>query len=137
MSDSPAVAPYLTVSSAFAATAFHASVFGVTQRALMPSLDGLRIMHCELLINGGSLFLADMFPEFGNCRVPILSDPATVSVSLEFATPQEVDDTFERATNLGAKPETVPTDSFWGTRYAALRDPFGHRWLLNGILSNQ
>ena len=54
MSDSPAVAPYLTVSSAFAATAFHASVFGVT--------------------------------------------------------------------------------SFWGTRYAALRDPFDLHWMLNAPL---
>ncbi|RFB75577.1 VOC family protein [Methylovirgula sp. 4M-Z18] len=134
MSDRPAVAPYLTVSPASAAIGFYAAVFGATQRVLMPSFDGLRIMHCELVINGGSLFLADMFPEFGNCRVPIPSDPATVSVSLEFATPQEVDESFERAVNLGAKPETVPTDSFWGTRYAALRDPFGHRWLLNAPL---
>ncbi len=28
-----------------------------------------------------------------------------------------------------------PTNSFWGTRFAILRDPFGHRWILNGPLS--
>jgi PhnB protein len=134
MSDRPPVAPYLTVSPASAAIAFYAAVFGATQRALMPSFDGLRIMHCELEINGGALFLADMFPEFGNCRVPLPTDPATVSVSLEFATAEEVNETFERAVKLGAKPEMVPTDSFWGTRYAALRDPFGHRWMLNAPL---
>ncbi len=41
----PAVAPYLTVSPAMAAIAFYTSVFGAKQQALMPALDGMRIMH--------------------------------------------------------------------------------------------
>ena len=82
----PPVAPYLTVSPAMAAIAFYTAVFGAQQKALMPALDGLRIMHCELLINGGSIMLADAFPEFGNTRMPIPGEPVTMSVSLEFAT---------------------------------------------------
>ena len=66
----PPVAPYLTVSPAMAAIAFYTTVFGAKQRALMPSFDGLRIMHCELSINGGSVMLADAFSEFGQTRVP-------------------------------------------------------------------
>src|ERR1700757_2109556 len=61
----PPVAPYLTVSPAFAAITFYTTVFGARQKTLMPSFDGLRIMHCELSINGGSVMLADAFPEFG------------------------------------------------------------------------
>ena len=61
----PRVAPYLTVSPAAAAIAFYTGAFDAKQRALMPSVDGLRIAHCELLINGGSVMLADVFPEFG------------------------------------------------------------------------
>ena len=128
----PPVAPYLTVSPAAGAIAFYAAAFGATQKALMPSLDGMRIMHCELSINGGTVMLSDMFPEFGKTRVPLPTDLATVTISLEFASGAQVDDTFARATSLGATGETAPMDSFWGTRFAVLRDPFGHRWMLNG-----
>ncbi len=131
----PPVAPYLTVSPAAAAIAFYTAAFGAEQKALMPSLDGLRIMHCELSINGGTVMLADMFLEFGKARSPLPNDPATVTISLEFAAGAQVDATFARATSLGAAGETAPMNSFWGTRYAALRDPFGHRWMLNGPAS--
>ncbi len=103
----------------------------------MPALDGLRILHCELEINGGALFLSDAFPEFGTARTPLPGEPVTMSVSLEFATAEEVDEVFTRATKLGAKGEVTPTYSFWGTRTAILRDPFGHRWIMNGPLNQQ
>jgi uncharacterized glyoxalase superfamily protein PhnB len=127
----PPVAPYLTVSPAMAAIAFYGTVFGAKQRALMPAFDGLRIMHCELEINGGSVMLSDAFSEFGHTRVPLPGELATVSVSLEYAEAKMVDDIFAKATSLGAKGETNPMNSFWGTRVATFRDPFGHRWILN------
>jgi uncharacterized glyoxalase superfamily protein PhnB len=135
MTERPKVAPYLTVSPAAAAIAFYVNVFGAQQRALMPALDGLRVMHCELLINGGSVMLSDAFPEFGQARTPLPGEPVTMSVSLEFATAAEVDDTFARAIGAGAKAEAQPMNSFWGTRYAAFKDPFGHRWMLNAPLA--
>jgi uncharacterized glyoxalase superfamily protein PhnB len=135
MTARPPVAPYLTVSPAAGAIAFYTAAFDARQKALMPALDGMRIMHCELEINGASVFLADAFPEFGTVRTPIPGEPVTMSVSLEFATSDEVDATFARATKLGAKGEVSPTHSFWGTRTAIIRDPFGHRWIMNGPLS--
>lgn len=134
MNQRPRVAPYLTVSPAAAAIAFYAGAFGATQRALMPSIDGMRIAHCELLINGGSVMLADYFPELGQTRVPIIGEQVTCSISLEYDKAKEVDEICARAAQLGAKIETQPTNSFWRTRYAALRDPFGHRWVLNAPL---
>lgn len=131
----PAVAPYLTVSPALAAIAFYTSVFGAEQKAFMPALDGVRILHCELAINGGSIMLADAFPEFGQTRVGIPGEPVTVSISLEFPSAKTVDEIFTKATGLGAKGETQPTNSFWGTRLATFRDPFGHRWILNAPMS--
>jgi PhnB protein len=130
----PPVAPYLTCSPALAAIAFYTQVFGAEQKAFMPALDGLRVMHCELALNGGTVMLADAFPEFGQTRVGIPGEAATVSVSLEFAAKDKVDDTFEKAVKLGGRAETAPTNSFWGTRLATFRDPFGHRWILNAPL---
>ncbi|MCC2099222.1 MAG: VOC family protein [Hyphomicrobiales bacterium] len=128
----PPVAPYLTVTPASAAIAFYIGAFGAVQKALMPALDGLRILHCELEINGGALMLADVFPEFGKTRIPVPGEPMSVSVSLEFEAGSEVDETVTRAKSLGATAETEPSNSFWGTRVAVIRDPFGHRWILNG-----
>jgi PhnB protein len=134
MNDRPKVAPYLTVSPASAAIAFYTSVFGAHQKALMPAVDGLRIMHCELEINGGTVMLADAFPEFGKVRTPLPGEPLTMSVSLELESGQAVDDLVQRAAAHGASTEMGPMNSFWGTRFAVLRDPFGHRWMLNGPL---
>lgn len=128
----PPVAPYLTVSPASGAIAFYTAAFGAKQKALMPALDGLRILHCELEINGGAVMLADMFPEFGKTRVPVPIEPMPVSISLEYAGKGQVDDVVKTAKALGASVEMEPTNSFWGTRFAVLRDPFGHRWMLNG-----
>ena len=50
--------------------------------------------------------LADFFPEFGQTRVPMPGEHATVSVSLEYDTAQEIDDVCARAAKLGAKIET-------------------------------
>ncbi|MBA5845433.1 VOC family protein, partial [Escherichia coli] len=59
MTARPPVAPYLTVSPAAGAIAFYTAAFDAKQKALMPAMDGLRILHCELEINGGALFLSD------------------------------------------------------------------------------
>ena len=102
MSERPPVAPYLTVTPAAGAIAFYMAAFKAQQKALMPSLDGLRIAHCELEINGGAVMLADPFPEINKTRVPIPGELSVMSVSLEFPTAAEVDEAFARATKLGA-----------------------------------
>jgi uncharacterized glyoxalase superfamily protein PhnB len=131
----PPVAPYLTVSPALAAITFYATVFKAEQKAFMPALDGLRILHCELAINGGTVMLSDAFPEFGQTRVPLPGELSTASVSLEYSMAEQVDEIFAKATQLGAKGETSPMNSFWGTRVATFRDPFGQRWILNAPLA--
>ena len=93
----PRVAPYLTVTPAAAAIGFYTAAFGAKQVALMPSVDGLRIAHCELLINGGSVMLADAFLELGQTRAPMPGEQVTMSVSLEYDTPKQVDDICARS----------------------------------------
>jgi uncharacterized glyoxalase superfamily protein PhnB len=135
MTERPKIAPYLTVSPGAAAIAWYVNALGAKQKAYMPALDGVRVMHCELEINGAAVMLADGFPELGQTRTPLPGEPVIASISVEFASAQEVDDVFAKATSLGAKGEAQPTNSFWGTRFAVIRDPFGHRWMLNGPLT--
>jgi uncharacterized glyoxalase superfamily protein PhnB len=35
---------------------------------------------------------------------------------------------FDRAVKAGATAKMPPADMFWGDRYGALVDPFGHNW---------
>jgi PhnB protein len=133
----PRVSPYLTVTPAAAAIAFYTNIFNAKQRALMFAVDGLRIAHCELTINGGSVMLSDAFPELVATRPPMPGEQVTMSVSLEYDHAKEIDDICSKASKLGAKVEMKPMNSFWGTRYATLLDPFGHRWILNAPLDSK
>ncbi len=68
MTTRPPVAPILRFLRPPVRSLFYVAAFGAVQKALMPSLDGLRIMHCELSINGGTVMLSGRLPEFGKVR---------------------------------------------------------------------
>jgi uncharacterized glyoxalase superfamily protein PhnB len=59
------VIPYINVEGASEASAFYQKAFGAKEVRRMPAEDGKRLMHCHLIIHGGSLMLADAFPEYG------------------------------------------------------------------------
>ncbi|MEL6445513.1 MAG: VOC family protein [Bacteroidota bacterium] len=119
------VAPHLVVKGADRALAFYTEVFGATELMRMPGPDG-RLMHAAFEIGGAQVFLADDFPEYGSKSAP---DPArgTASVALHVYV-EDVDATFAKALDLGARMLMPVEDQFWGDRYGKLIDPFGHVW---------
>ena len=133
MSDQPTggAYPYLTIEGAAAAIEFYKTVFGATEVARHMADDKQRILHCTLALNGGTVFLSDAFPEFGNAAGPRKDQLPPVAISLLIASPAEVDRLAALAKEHGATIEWGPMDAFWGARFASLRDPFGHRWMLN------
>lgn len=128
------VIPYLTIRGAAEAIAFYAKVFGAIEQMRLPAQDGKRLMHAHLSINGGSVFLSDEFPEHSPVSAPAGGPPPPVGVVLDLASPADVDATYRRALEAGATSVMEPADQFWGARFAALTDPFGHRWMLNAAL---
>jgi uncharacterized glyoxalase superfamily protein PhnB len=130
------ITPYLTVRGAAAAIDFYRDAFGATERMRMPAEDGERLLHAELALNGGVVYLSDEFPEHGGCGAPGASGRSSVAISLALKGPQEVDATHARALAAGATAEMGPMDAFWGARFATLRDPFGHRWMLSAPLAD-
>lgn len=131
----PPLIPYLTVADAEAAIAFYGTVFGAVERMRLPTQDGRRIMHADLALNGGSLFLNDACPEQGGPPAPVRASDTPVAVVLSLPQPTEVDATHARAIAAGAASVAEPHDVFWGARFAMLTDPFGHRWMLNAPLT--
>src|SRR5262245_28477520 len=113
------VIPYLVVKGASEAIDFYKRAFGATENIRAPAQDGKRLMHADLTINGGSVFLCDEFPEHGSAAPRPGSKPP-VSVALALAAPVDVDRTYKQAVSAGAKGEMEPTDAFWGARFAML-----------------
>ncbi len=121
----PALSPYLAVADARAAVAFYVAAFGaVPQGDPYVRPDG-RIGHAEVRIGAAVLMLADEFPELG-----LLGPLARggVSTTLHLAVP-DVDAVVARAVDAGASLERPADDAPYG-RTAVVRDPAGHRWML-------
>jgi PhnB protein len=117
------ITPYLTLSDASAAIEFYKKAFGAVEKARMPGEDGKRLMHAELEITGGRLFLSDDFQNAGG-------KPAKASVFIGLDKAADVDRLANSAKAAGATIDQAPQDMFWGDRFAALTDPFGHHWML-------
>jgi PhnB protein len=131
----PPITPYLTVKGANAAIEFYKKAFGATENARLPYEDGKRLMHAEISLHGGVVLLSDEFPEFGEGGgAPATPHSSPVAVALHFKKPADLDAAFKRAADAGATIVTEPADMFWGGRYAALSDPFNHRWLMHAPL---
>lgn len=119
------VTPSLTVKGAAQAIEFYQKAFGATEKSRFPGPDGL-IMHAEIKIGDSMLFMSDEHPK-GETQAPESLGGATGSVLLYVP---DVDSTFNRAVQAGAKAIMPPADMFWGDRFAKLVDPFGHHWAL-------
>jgi uncharacterized glyoxalase superfamily protein PhnB len=125
----PAALPYLAVADARRAVDWYVTVFGATLIGDPIVMDDNRIGHAELGIGEGTLYLADEFPELG-LRAP---SPAAVSVSLMLPV-VGTDAVVELAREQGATVERAAADNR-GARTAVIIDPFGHRWMLSGPLT--
>ena len=116
---------YLTVEGAIKAGEFYERAFGAETANVIPPDEQGRTMHVHLYVNGSSLMLSDAYPEHGHP----FRDPAGFSLTLMV---EDVDAAFDRAIKGGCVSTTPPADMFWGDRYAAVKDPFGVAWAMNG-----
>ena len=120
------VSPYLVVDGAQKAIEFYTTVLGFAERMRMPGPDG-RIGHAELQLDDSVVMLADEFPEVG-AKSPSAYGGSPVSLSVYV---EDVDATFERATESGATVVRPLENQFYGDRSATFDDPFGHRWTIH------
>lgn len=122
----PAALPYLAVRGAREAIDWYVDALGATLVGEPILMDDGRIGHAELAFGGGVLYLAEEYPELG-LKAPA---PQQVSVSLMLPVP-DTDAVLERARAGGAEVQREPYENY-GSRTAAIIDPFGHRWMLSG-----
>lgn len=120
------ITPHLVVNGAAMAIDYYKAVFGAEEvRPTSTTPDG-KVMHAHLRIGDSDLMLADEFPQ-GCARSPQALGGSPVVLTLYVP---DVDATWKKATEGGAKPLFPLTNQFWGDRYGQIQDPFGHVWAL-------
>ncbi|MCB2098756.1 MAG: VOC family protein [Parvularculaceae bacterium] len=121
------LAPYLRIKGAREAIDFYKKAFNASVRMIMDAEDKVRIMHADLIINGGEIMLSDTFPEFGTAVTTPPVDANTTTVSLHLQV-NDADKWWKRATDAGCSVVMPLEDQFWGDRFGMIKDPFGHVW---------
>jgi len=122
----PAVTPYLSVRGAAAAIDFYRRAFGAVELFRLAARGGL-VTHAEMRIGDSVILLADEM-EGSVQRSPAALAGTSVAVRLYV---DEVDECFSRAIAAGAVQLRGVADQFYGERNGALRDPFGHVWIVS------
>jgi len=117
------VTPYLAVDDAAEAIEYYKKAFGAKERSRMEAPDG-SIGHAELEIGDSLVMLSDPFPQ-ATTRTPKELGGTTATVFLYV---DDVDAVVKRAVDAGATVTMEVADQFWGDRFGAITDPFGHSW---------
>ena len=119
------VTPYLAVDDAAGAIEFYTKAFGANERGRMAAPDGT-IAHAELEIGDSLVMLSDPLPQFLT-RPPKELGGTSASVMMYV---EDVDATVKQAIDAGATIEREVEDQFWGDRFGAVQDPYGHIWTI-------
>jgi len=114
---------YLAVDNAAEAIDFYIRAFGAKELVRMDAPGG-KIGHAELGIGDSRIMLADQFPQ-STTKTPKELKGTTVSL---FMYSKDVDAAIDKAVEAGATVATEPDDMFWGDRFGAVTDPYGHMW---------
>src|ERR1700748_3416705 len=124
----PGLSPHIVVGDAAAAIDFYVKAFGAEEIGRVPRPDG-KLVNAAVRINGLTVMLNDDFPETcgGKSMTPQALGGTPVTIHL---TVTDVDAKFQQAVDAGATVVAPLEDQFWGDRYGAVEDPFGHRWSL-------
>lgn len=125
--DVPWLTPYLTVRNARAAIDFFTAAFGFALRDVHDE-DGA-IMHVEMTYRGQLIVMFAPEGAFGSTARTPKSANAVAPQSF-YLYVDDVDATWQRSLDAGAKSLSAPQDQFWGDRFAQVEDLDGYRWAL-------
>jgi PhnB protein len=119
------ITPFLVVDGAARAIEFYTTAFGATEIGRNDGPDGT-IAHCELDFGTGRLQLSDPMPAMG-----LVAPDGTGQVNHSYVLYcADVDATFAAAVAAGGTAVEKPSTFVTGDRFAAVMDPFGHRWAI-------
>jgi PhnB protein len=127
----PDLLPYICVSPATDAIAWYRDVFDAVETIRYTGDDG-RVGHAEMRFGNAMVMMSDPYPEL-DVRSPLELGGTPFTLHL---TVPDVDAVREKAAAAGATIEREPEEQAYGARSMTLRDPFGHRWMVQTPTGN-
>ncbi|HYO80128.1 MAG TPA: VOC family protein [Bryobacteraceae bacterium] len=112
------VTPYLIVKGARTLIEFLKTAFEAEEISVHSTPDGSSIMHAQIRIGDSMLELSDGSGQW---------QPMTSALHLYV---EDVDATYKRAVDAGARSLRSPTLEFYGDRACEIVDPAGNYWFL-------
>lgn len=117
--------PYLVIDGVDKAIEFYQRALGAELTSRLPGPDG-RILNAQMRLGTSMFMLADEYPEWGSVGPLKLGGSATSThIYVE-----DVESAWRRAIDAGAEIMMPLDNTFWGDRFGAFRDPFGHKWTI-------
>ena len=114
--------PGLTVKGCAQAIEFYKKALGAVEQGRFLGPGDL-IMHASIKIGDSIIFLADEMPGMNKSPQTLGGTPCSITIYTE-----DSDALFDRAVKAGGKVNMPMADQFWGDRWGAFTDPFGHSW---------
>jgi len=118
------VIPYLYYEDAGAAIDFMVDAFGLEIESAFHNPDDGTVLHAQVSIGTGVIFVGPGMEFFGTRGVP---DPENVS-AMTYVFVENLDAHYARARAAGARIWQEPHDHLGGHRQYTASDPGGHRW---------
>ena len=128
------VTPHLMVRGGRKAIAFYTKAFGATVLYESPMPDG-QGLHAHLRIGMSMILVTDERPPSPDGMVLGVAAPESLGATttiLEYYV-EDVDVSYQRAVDAGAKPILPICDAFYGDRFGWVMDPFGHIWSISTV----
>lgn len=119
----PTVSFSLTVKDASSALNFYSEALGAEELFRMPTPEG-GVAHAEFMIGNTRIYISDEAADWHAFAMP---EGATASCLFAIKT-EDCDESYNQAIKAGAESLGEPMNTFWGTRSAMIKDPFGYRW---------
>lgn len=124
--DYPPLSLALTVKNAFKAIEFYTAAFGAVELyRLLDPVTGL-IGHAEMKVQGALLMLGEENCAFNKSPETLGGTPVKLCLFVD-----STDAAIARAVSAGATLIRPATNQFYGHRCGAIRDPFGHEWMIS------
>jgi PhnB protein len=115
--------PHLICANAYDAIDFYKRAFGAEEISRLAGPNG-KLLHAMLKIGDSPLMLVEENADWGALGPATLKGtPVTIHMYVD-----DVDAAFAHAVREGATGKMPPADMFWGDRFCAVNDPFGHSW---------
>jgi PhnB protein len=116
---------YINIKGCSEAIEFYKKAFGAIEKLRLVMPDG-KIGHAELEIEGSLIMMAEENSDWGTKSPETLGgNPLTIGLYVP-----DVDKSFQRAIDAGAKEYMPLKDEFYGDRVGQVIDPFGYKWMI-------